>query len=223
MVTIRTRLKTESTSTNFTTIPSISDLFGDIGTLSDSDLQKFQIQQQTALNTSAILQAYEEQQRAARESKEAYEKVLKDRKAAANRARLLVLEQNESQLKLANYRKEIAATNASTIVNNAFAQARAGMNDLKKGVRQTIVNRSGATALFAKGGVEVGKGSAALVVDNITREGFRQVDNNFKDSLNRVNNFLAQAFSLNFNAEMDVLATEEQNRLNVKITELNLS
>lgn len=203
-------------------IPSADSLFSDLSNLSATELQKFQIEQQTYLSTSNLIQQFESQQREARQAREAYDSVLRERNISASNARKLAEEQNAVQLRLANYRKDIADINASQTINNAFSVARAGMADLQTGLRQSVQNRSFATAAFAKGGVDVGRGSAKAVVNNVLREGLRQVDNNFADSLNRVNNYLAQAFTLKFNAEMDLLATEEQNRLNTRLTELNL-
>lgn len=209
-----------STVSSFDIAALTTSMFNDLSGLSLPDIQKLQVQNSLQQNTALLLQRYEEQQRQARQAKEAYDQVLRERRISAARARQLTKEQNDLQLRLANYRKEIAGINASQVINNAYSLARAGMFDMQQGIRQTVAATSATQAGLAKAGVEVGKGSAALVIDNITKEGFRQVDNNFADSLNRVNASLAQAFSLKFNAEMDLLATQEQNKLNLKLTDI---
>lgn len=118
----------------------------------------------------------------------------------------------DSVLRLAEIKAQAMERNADILYANAINQAQAGFRDFMQGNRVAAYRIGKAKAAFGASGAAQ-SGTVVTKMTNIADQSFRDVDNQFRDSVNRVNNFLAESAQQEYAAALERYGAEEENRL----------
>ena len=128
----------------------------------------------------------------------------------------------EVELKAAELRAGALEVNANNAYSNAFNQASAAQDILSQGNRLASFRVGEAKAAFAASGV-ANTGSASVALENIAENTFKDVDNQFQESINRVGAFLNEQAQLNYAAAMERYSAEVNTKFRTARVEAGLS
>lgn len=150
-----------------------------------------------------------------------YNQVSFARQRSIENASALNIQTTESELKVAELRAQALGINASNSFANAINESNTATKILNQGNKLAAFKVGEAKVAFANAGVS-NSGSAAVVVDNIATATFRDVDNQYRDSVNRVSGFLNEQAQLNFAASMEKYSAEANSKLRAESIRVGL-
>ncbi len=140
------------------------------------------------------------------------------------KARTNVLEltkaENDANIKAAQLRSDVFNLNANKDVTTAINLMNASINDLEQGVRGVQFAQSKGQQAYAVGGFE-NSGTVKTVLADINAQGMRDVNNNYRSSLNNINNYLSKAAEERLTAASDLLSAKEKAKFNYASAQIN--
>lgn len=218
MATLRIGTKIASSDTSTTNIlqgfdTDVSNLFTSFSSMSSNQLSQQTSLIEAQLAVSALRDQFNAVQMQSRLAQDSYNQALMAQRQSRAAALRLLSEKEASDEKFLKLREELAVFNVSKLINTATNLSQAASLDLKRGATLARIQSGQAVSAYAAAGVQVGTGSAAYVEEALGRETFRDVTQNFKQSMNQVGEFLTEAFNIKLQSRLDRLTVEEQNRL----------
>jgi len=136
-----------------------------------------------------------------------YDQVASAQQRSIENAMKLNASLTESEFKVAELKAKALNINANVAYSNAYNQALSAVDALNVGNRVTAFRIGEARNAFASSGISM-TGSAKIAQDSIANNTFRDVDQNYKASLNKVSDFLNQKAQLKFAAAMERYSAE---------------
>lgn len=134
------------------------------------------------------------------------------RQAAYRNAQIVAQAQMESNLKLAQYESDRRIDSARVLESNIPSLMKAAEETRERGRRMQAQQQGQVRARYASSGVQIGTGSARLVLEDVLRESDISVDNQFQASMNQIRDTANAAARERLEAQFAVWSAEEQNR-----------
>lgn len=142
-----------------------------------------------------------------------YEEKAAAAKAAAYRnAQIVAQAQMESNLKLAQYESDRRIDAARILESNIPSLMKAAEETREQGRRMQAQQQGQIRARYASSGVQVGTGSARLVMEDVLKESDIAIDNQFQSALNGIRDTANAAARERLEAQFAVWSATEQNR-----------
>jgi hypothetical protein len=96
--------------------------------------------------------------------------------------------------------------------NYAYALQHAAGFQYEQNLKSVSAAAGEAKAGYARSGLQVGTGSAAIVVNNVVKEGIRSSDNQYSEAVSQVNQALNKATQFHLESAFSKWSAEESNR-----------
>lgn len=138
--------------------------------------------------------------------------VNRNQAVARDNAMRLADAQSASNTLIADYSATIQENNATTLANYALSLQNDAQYNREQGFKQVAADKGAAIASYAGGGVMVGTGSAAIVVDNVVKEGVNATERQYTQAASEVRNTLNQVTQERLSAAFTRWSAEETNR-----------